>query len=199
MYNEPVIWAITECRALPDNTDAELDAETNEDHWTRAPQATNRGPSHPTAGNNEAPPNHSETPQSQKEVSVESLPKTQHKGLDTLVHQDQQQNLREEFPSPKETTMPARHQPGGQAAYHSHKFHPKEGAESQPTPRTITPQEKGHPNKATGHIPRDNVQRATSNGVVANPLNHTQIQPHHQANPPGHVLKRSVPRWITWL
>ena len=40
---------------------------------------------------------------------------------------------------------------------------------------------------------------AASNGVVANALDHTKIQRHHQANPPGHVLERQVPRWIIWL
>ena len=32
MYDEPVIWAMTECGALPDVTDAELDAHTSEHH-----------------------------------------------------------------------------------------------------------------------------------------------------------------------
>ena len=132
-------------------------------------------------------------------MPAESLPQTQHKTLDAQVNQHQQQNFQEEFLGPKE--LLCQHDINPQAKHHivRNHIHPKEGAESQPIQRTTTPREKGHHNKATGHIPRDNVQRATSNGVVANTLNHTKIQQHHQANPPGHVLERSVPRWIIWL
>ena len=137
--------------------------------------------------------------QGQREVPAQSLPQTQHKKLGAQVHQHQQQNLREKFPSPEE--LLCQHDINLQAKHHivRNHIHPKEGAKGQPTPRTTTPQEKGYPNKATGHIPRDNVQRAASNGVVANALDHTKIQRHHQANPPGHVLERPVPRWIIWL
>ena len=38
MYDEPVIWAMTECGALPDVTDAELDADSSEHQlWTITP------------------------------------------------------------------------------------------------------------------------------------------------------------------
>ena len=65
MYDEPVIWAMTECGALPDITNAEMDAATSEHHWSFSPQATNRRPSHPTVGNNEAHPNPLQTHQAQ--------------------------------------------------------------------------------------------------------------------------------------
>ena len=53
MYDEPVIWASTECGALPDIREAELDAATSKHQWTCSPQATNRRPSHPMVGNND--------------------------------------------------------------------------------------------------------------------------------------------------
>ena len=66
MYDGPVIWAMTECGALPNITDAELVAETSEHHLTCSPQATNRAPSHPTVGNNEVHPNPSQRHQAQR-------------------------------------------------------------------------------------------------------------------------------------
>ena len=65
MYDELVICAMTECGALPDVTDAELDAATSEHHWTCSPEAPNRRPSHRTVGNNEAHPNLSQTHEAQ--------------------------------------------------------------------------------------------------------------------------------------
>ena len=136
MYDEPVIWAMTECGALPDITDAELDAETSEHHWTCPPQATNCGPSHPTVGNNEAHPNPSQTRQaqrsknrSQKEVPAERLPQTHHKTLHAQVHQHQQQNLQGEFLSPKE--LLCQHDINPQANHHivRNHIHPKEVVE----------------------------------------------------------------------
>ena len=132
-------------------------------------------------------------------MPAESLPQTQHKNLDAQVHQHQQQNLQKEFLNPKELVCQHNTNPEAKHNIVRNHIHPKEGVESQPTQRTTTHQEKGDPNKVTGHIPRDNVQGATSNGVVANALNHTKIQQHHHANAPGHVLERSVPRWIIWL
>ena len=127
-------------------------------------------------------------------MPTESLPQTHHKNLHAHVHQLQQQNLQGEFLSPKE--LLCQHDINPQANHHivRNHIHPKAVVE-----RTTPHQEKGHPNKTTGHIPRDNVQQATSNEVIANSLNHTKIQQHHQVNPPGHVLARSIPRWIIWL
>ena len=72
MYDEPVIWAMTECGALPDVTDAELDAHTSEHHWTCPPQGTNHGPSHPTVGSNQASPDSSQTRQPQRSETSRS-------------------------------------------------------------------------------------------------------------------------------
>ena len=121
---------------------------------------------------------------------MESLPQTQRKHLHTQVHQ--QQNLQEEFLSPKELLWQHDINPQAKHRIVRNHIHPKEGAESQPTQRKTTHQEKGHPYKATGHIRKDNVQRATSNGVVANALNHTKIQKHHQTNPPPPVTSSST-------
>ena len=66
MYDEPIIWAMTEFGALPDIIDAELDAATSEHHWTCSPQATNCRQEHSKVGNNEAHPNPLQTNQAQR-------------------------------------------------------------------------------------------------------------------------------------
>ena len=77
--------------------------------------------------------------QGEKEMPAQSLPQTQHQNLGAQVHQHQQQNLRENFPSPEE--LLCQHDINVQAKHHIVRNHirPREGAESQPTPRTTTP------------------------------------------------------------
>ena len=134
MYDEPVIWAMTVCGTLPDVTDAELDAETSEHHWTRPPQATNRGPSHPTVGNNEAHPNpsqthqaqHSKTSQSKGGANTKPTPNTAQKsGRPSPPTPTAKPSRR--VPKSRRTTMPARQQPPSQAPYRSKSHQPQGG------------------------------------------------------------------------
>ena len=115
---------MTECGALPDINDAELDAATSEHHWTCSPQATNRRPSHPTVGNNEAHPNPSQTHRAQPSKKSESkggangqpTPNTTQKP--TRPSPPTAKPSRR-VPKSRRTTMPARHQPPSQAPYRS--------------------------------------------------------------------------------
>ena len=166
MYDEPVIWAMTECGALPDITDAELDAATSEHHWTHSPQVTNRRPSHPTVGNNEAHTNPSQRHQAQRSKQSESkggaigkpTPNTRKKPtrLSPPIAKPSRR-----VPKSKRTTMPSRHQPPSQAPYRSQSHPPQGGcgkstnAESNHSSRKRTSQQ--------GNGPRSKRQRAAGN------------------------------------
>ena len=204
MYDEPVIWAMTECGALPDITDAELHAATTEHHWTSSPQATNRRPSHPTVGNNEAHPDPSQTHQAQRSKRSESKGGASGKPTANTTPKPTRPTPPTAKPSrrvskSKRTTMPARHKPPSQAPYRSQP-HPPQGGRGKST-NTENNHSLRKRTSQQSNGPHSKRQRATGNeqGVVANALNQTTIQQHHQTNPPGHVLERSAPRWIIWL
>ena len=139
MYDEPVIWAMTECGALPDITDAEFDAETSEHHWTCSPQATNRGPSHPTVINTEAHPNPSQIHQAQRSKKSESKGGASTKPTPNTTQKPRRPSPptatakpSRRVPESKRTTMPARHQPPSQAPYRSQP-HPPQGGRGKST------------------------------------------------------------------
>ena len=139
MYDEPVIWAMTECGALPDITDAEFDAETSEHHWTCSPQATNRGPSHPTVMNTEAHPNPSQIHQAQRSKKSESKGGASTKPTPNTTQKPRRPSPptatakpSRRVPKSKRTTMPARHQPPSQAPYRSQP-HPPQGGRGKST------------------------------------------------------------------
>ena len=191
MYDEPVIWAMTECGALPDITDAELDAETSEHHWTCPPQATNRGPSHPTVGNNEAHPYPSQTRQAQRSKKSESKGGASRKATPNTP----QKPTRPSQPTPtakpsrrvpksKRTTMPAQHQPPSQAPYRSQPHPPQGGrGEDNPSSRKRTSQQNNGP-----HSKR---QRATGNEQRGG---RKRPQPHQDPTAPSGEPPRSRPR-----
>ena len=124
LYDEPVIWAMTECGALPDVTDAELDAHTSEHHWTCPAQGTNHGPSHPTVGSNQASPDPSQTHQPQRSETSRSkggantkpTPNTRQKSWRPSPPTATAKPSRK-VPKSRRTTMPAQHQPPSQTQY----------------------------------------------------------------------------------
>ena len=174
MYDEPVIWAKTECGALPDITDAELDATTSEHHWTCSPQATNRRPSPPTVGNNEAHPNPSQTHQAQCSKKSESKGGASGKPIPNTTQKPTHPSPRTAKPSrrvpkSKRTTMPARHQPPSKAPYRSQP-HPRQAgrgtstnAENNHSSRKRTSQQSNRPHskrqRATGNEQRSRRKR----------------------------------------
>ena len=204
MYDEPIIWAMTECGALPNNTDAELDAATSEHHWTCSPQATNRRPSHPTVGNNEAHPNPSQTHQAQRSKKSKSKGGASRKPIPNTTQKPTSPTPptakpSRRVPKSKRTTMPARHQPPSQAPYRSQPHPPQGGrgkstkTENNHSSRKRTSQQSNGPHskrqRATGNERRGSRKRPQPDQDPTAPSN----------EPPGHVLERSAPRWIIWL
>ena len=196
MYDEPVIWAMTECGALPDVTDAELDADTSEHHWTCSPQATNRGPSHPTVGNNEAHPNPSQTHQAPRSetsgskggASTKPTPNTTQKsGRPSPATPTAKPSRR--VPKSRRTTMPARHQPPSQAPYRSQPDPPQGGrgkstnTEDNHSSRKRTSQQSSGP-----HSKRQHATGSEQRGGRKRP------QPHQDPTAPSNEPPRSRPR-----
>ena len=120
MYDEPIIWAMTECGAVPDIIDAELDAATGEHHWTCPPEASNRRPPHPTVSNNEAYPNPSQTHQAQRSKKSESKGGASGKPTPNTTQKPTRPSPAttkpsRRIPKSKRSTMPAQNDPRGHA------------------------------------------------------------------------------------
>ena len=196
MYDEPVICAMTECGALPAITDAELHAETSEHHWTCSPQATNRGPSHPTVGNNEAHPNPSQTHQAQRSKKSETkggasgkpTPNTTPKPTRPSPPTPTAKPSRR-LPKSKRTTMPARHQPPSQAPYRSQP-HPPQGGRGKST-NTKDNHSSRNRTSQQSNGPHSKRQRGTGNEQRGS---RKRPQPHQDPTAPSSEPPRSCPR-----
>ena len=196
MYDEPVIWAMTECGALPDITDAELDAETSEHHWICSPKATNRAPSHPTEGNNEAHPNPSQRHQAQRSKQSESKGGASRKSTPNTTQKPRRPSPptptakpSRRVPKSKRTTMPARHQPPSQAPYHSQP-HPPQGGRGEST-NTEDNHSSRKRTSQQSNGPHSKRQRATGN---EQPGSRKHPQPHQDPTAPSTEPPRSRPR-----
>ena len=212
MYDEPVICAMTECGALPDITDAELDGETSEHHWTCPPQATNRGPSHPTLSNNEAHPYPSQTRQAQRSKKLESkgganrkpTPNTPQKPTRPSPPTPTAKPSRR-VPKSKRTTMPARHQPPSQAPYRSQPHPPQGGrGEDNPSSRKRTSQQNNGPHSkrqlATGNEQRGGRKRPQPHQDPTAPSGEPpRSRPRAERTPVDHLAltKREITEWST--
>ena len=131
MYDEPVMWAMTGCGALPDIADTQLDAATSENHWTCSPKATNRTLSHPTVGKNEAHPNPSQTHQAQRSKISASKGGASGKPTRNTTQKPTRQSPAIAKPS-RRTTMPAQNQPPSLVPYSSQP-HPPQGGRGKST------------------------------------------------------------------
>ena len=194
MYDEPVIWAMTECGALPDITEAELDAATSGHHWICSPQATNHRPTHPTVGNNEAHPNLSQTHQAPRSKRSKSKGGACGKPTPNTTQKPTRPSPPKAKPSrrvPKSarTTMAARHQPPSQAPYRSQP-HPPQGARGKSTnTENNHSSRKGTSQQSNG--PHSKRQRATGNEQQGS---RKRPQPDHDPTAPSNESPRSRPR-----
>ena len=194
MYDEPVIWPMTECGALPDITDAELDAATSEHHWICSPQATNCRPSHPTVGNNEAHPNLSKPHQAHRSKKSESKGGASRKSTPNTTQKSTGPSPPTAKPSrrvPKSarTTMPARHQPPSQAPYRSQP-HPPQGGRGNST-NTENNQSSRKRTSQQSNGPHSKRQRATGNEQRGSRI---RPQPDQDPTAPSNEPPRSRPR-----